>query len=207
MTPRYPCSPARRARAITSAHTRAHSSGTSVARRRLAWIARRAGSSPRPTASAACRRPSEPSKAATSSATIAGQAQAQRFGLRAYRPHFVLDRLVPFLPMDTLQTMDTSAAPMAPMMAAALPPPGVGSPLASRSRNSSIELCVITGVPCRRRCRGDERSADHRLGESVDLLGIEQQVVLLEQTRDACAVQGELQGAEAERTEKDLAVA
>ncbi len=31
--------------------------------------------------------------------------------------------------MVTLQTMETSAAPMAPMMAAALPPPGVGLPL------------------------------------------------------------------------------
>ena len=36
----------------------------------------------------------------------------------------------PFLPKVTLHTMDTSAAPIAPMIAAALPPPGVGSPLA-----------------------------------------------------------------------------
>ena len=33
----------------------------------------------------------------------------------------------PFLPSVTLQTMDSSAAPIAPMMAAALPPPGVGA--------------------------------------------------------------------------------
>ena len=41
--------------------------------------------------------------------------------------------------------MLTSAAPMAPMMAAALPPPGVALWLASASRNGSIAVSLIVG--------------------------------------------------------------
>src|SRR5271166_4431383 len=96
--------------------------------------------------------------------------------------------------METLHTMQTSAAPMAPMIAAALPPPGVASAFARRSKNSSIELCVIM-------------STDHRFGERVYFFRIEQQIVLFEQTRDACPVQSQLQRAEAERAEQYLAVA
>jgi hypothetical protein len=35
--------------------------------------------------------------------------------------------------------MESNAAPIAPMMAAALPPPGVGAALANSSRNVSTE--------------------------------------------------------------------
>src|ERR1700744_3222649 len=97
----------------------------------------------------------------------------------------------PFLPKDTLHTMETSAAPMAPMMAAALPPPGVGSPLARRSRNASRELCVIMRI-----FRGGGESTDHRFGLGVDLFGVENEIVLLEQPPDAGAMQRQLQGTE-----------
>src|ERR1700733_10229480 len=102
--------------------------------------------------------------------------------------------------MVTLQTMDTRAAPMAPMMAAALPPPGVGLPPARSSRNFSTEDCV-TDIDSAR-----TGSTDHRFGDGVDLLGVEHSVVLLEQPRNAGAMQREFERAETERTEKYLAV-
>src|SRR5580658_9688351 len=104
--------------------------------------------------------------------------------------------------MVTLHTMETRAAPMAPMMAAALPPPGVGSPPARRSRNWSRELFVIMMV-----FRGGRGSADHRFGLGVDLFGVEHEIVLLEQASDAGAMQRKLQGAEPQGTKHDLAVA
>src|ERR1700678_4278501 len=90
--------------------------------------------------------------------------------------------------------MDTSAAPMAPMMAAALPPPGVGWPLERSSKNFSTELSVTICL------------TDHRLGDGINFLHIEQQIVLLEEAADAGAMQRQLEGAEAERTEQYLAV-
>src|SRR5882672_2881830 len=110
--------------------------------------------------------------------------------------------------MVTLQTMDTSAAPMAPMMAAALPPPGVGWPLARSSRNFSTEAWVTIVSPLRSLSEYSDRlpdSTDHRFGDGINLLGIEQQVVLVEQTRDAGAMQGELERTEAEGAEEYLA--
>src|ERR1700712_5011925 len=106
-----------------------------------------------------------------------------------------------FLPMVRLQTIDTRAAPMAPEIAAAPPPPGVGAALASSVRNFSMlsvsGRCVsVTGA-----------SSGHRLGEGVDLLGVEHLVGALEELADAGAVQLELQAAEAQRPEGLLAVA
>jgi len=98
--------------------------------------------------------------------------------------------------MVTLQTIDTSAAPMAPMMAAALPPPGVGLPLASSSRNFSTELwSMIVSLLVQ------VQPTDHRFGDGINFFGIEQQIVLLEQARDAGAVQRQLERPEAERAE------
>src|SRR5260370_21077360 len=91
----------------------------------------------------------------------------------------------PFFPMVTLQTMETSAAPMAPMIAAALPPPGVGAAHASCSRKSST-------VP------GDATPAHHGFSDGVDLFRIENQVITLEQTGDTFAVQSQLECAEAQ---------
>ena len=51
------------------------------------------------------------------------------------------------LPTVKLPTMLTSAAPIAPMIAAALPPPGVESALASASRNFAIGCLVIVSNP------------------------------------------------------------
>src|ERR1039458_5347864 len=48
--------------------------------------------------------------------------------------------------------------------------------------------------------------ADHRFGDGIYFFGVEQQIVLLEQARDAGAVQCQLERAEAERAEKYLAV-
>src|ERR1700685_3375378 len=95
--------------------------------------------------------------------------------------------------MVTLQTMDTRAAPMAPMMAAALPPPGVGLPPARSSRNFSMELSVIT-------------SANHGFGDGINLFGIQQRIVLLEQPRNTGTMQRQLERAEAQRPEQNLAV-
>src|SRR5271168_239474 len=95
--------------------------------------------------------------------------------------------------------MDTSAAPMAPMMAAALPPPGVGLPPARSSRNFSTEDCttVIARLP---------PSTDHRFGDGVNLLGVEHLVVLLEQPRNAGAMQRQFERTETERAEQYLAM-
>src|ERR1700678_2395109 len=95
--------------------------------------------------------------------------------------------------------MDTSAAPMAPMTAAALPPPGVGWPLERSSKNFSTELSVAI-------CSTDPGSTDHGLGDGINFFRIEQQIVLLEEAADAGAMQRQLEGAEAERTEEYLAV-
>src|ERR1700722_1125319 len=102
--------------------------------------------------------------------------------------------------------MDTSAAPMAPMTAAALPPPGVGLRLARSSRNFSTETSIVmmwrilvcgACIPA---------STDHRLGDGVNFFRIEQQIVLLEEASHAGAMQRQLEGAEAERAEEYLAV-
>src|SRR5450755_5009177 len=108
------------------------------------------------------------SKAATSSATRA--VRRKRNFSDSSRTDFISDSTdsCPFLPIVTLQTMDTSAAPMAPMMAAALPPPGVGLPLARSSKKVSRELSVIM------------KSANHGLGDGVNLFGIQQRIVLFE---------------------------
>src|SRR5258705_9571630 len=100
----------------------------------------------------------------------------------------------PFFPMVTLQTMETSAAPMAPMIAAALPPPGVGAALASCSRKSS-------------RVPGDAKSAHHGFGDGVNLFRVQHHIVALEQAGDACAVQSQLERAEAQRPEENLPLA
>ena len=50
-------------------------------------------------------------------------------------------------------------------------------------------------------------STDHCLGEGIDFFGVEQQIVLLEQTRDAGAMQREFESAEAQRAEQNLAMA
>src|SRR5580658_10187225 len=102
--------------------------------------------------------------------------------------------------MVTLQTMDTRAAPMAPMMAAALPPPGVGLPPARSSRNFSTEDCVTVIDSAR------TVSTDHRFGDGVNFLGVEQLIVLLEQPRNAGAMQRQFERAESERAEEYLAV-
>src|ERR1700722_17989891 len=96
--------------------------------------------------------------------------------------------------------METSAAPMAPMMAAALPPPGVGLPPARSSRNFSTELSVTIGYVAR------SSSTDHRFGDGVNLFRVEQQVALLEQPPPASAGQPQLERTEAERAEEYLAV-
>src|ERR1700689_4583664 len=96
--------------------------------------------------------------------------------------------------------METSAAPMAPMMAAALPPPGVGLPPARSSRNFSMELSVTIGYVAR------SSSTDHRFGDGVNFFRVEQQIVLLEQPAHAGAVQRQLERTEAERAEEYLAV-
>src|SRR5580692_7691255 len=96
--------------------------------------------------------------------------------------------------------MDTSAAPMAPMMAAALPPPGVGLPPARSSRNFSTELWVTIGYIAH------SSLADHRFGDGVNLFRVEQQIVLLEEPAHAGAVQCQLERTEAERAEEYLAV-
>src|SRR6267154_534317 len=100
----------------------------------------------------------------------------------------------PFFPRVTLQTMETSAAPMAPMIAAALPPPGVGAAPASCSRKSST-------VP------GDAMSAHHGFGDGVDLFRIQHQVIALEQAGDAFAVQSQLECTEPQWPEESLPVA
>src|ERR1700688_1341081 len=100
----------------------------------------------------------------------------------------------PFFPRVTLQTMETSAAPMAPMIAAALPPPGVGAADASCSRKSST-------VP------GEFTSAHHGFGNGVDLFRIEHHIIALEQTGDAFAMQFQLECAEAQWSEESLPVA
>src|SRR6266403_2540911 len=100
----------------------------------------------------------------------------------------------PFFPMVTLQTMETSAAPMAPMIAAALPPPGVGAAPASCSRKSS-------------RVPGDAKSAHHGFGDGVDLFRIQHQIVALEQAGDAFAMQSQFERAEAQGTEESFPMA
>src|SRR5258708_22890873 len=100
----------------------------------------------------------------------------------------------PFFPRVTLQTMETRAAPMAPMIAAALPPPGVGAADASCSRKSSM-------VP------GDVTSAHHGFGDGVNLLRVQHHIVALEQAGDACAGQSQLDRAEAPRPEENPSVA
>src|SRR5260370_33940280 len=100
----------------------------------------------------------------------------------------------PFFPRVTLQTMETSAAPIAPMIAAALPPPGVGAPPASCSRKSST-------VP------GDAMSAHHGFGDRVDLFRIQHQIIALEQAGDALAMQAQFECAEAQWPQESLPVA
>src|SRR6478609_9900473 len=99
-----------------------------------------------------------------------------------------------FLPMVRLHTMATRAAPMAPMMAATLPPPGVAFWLARSSRNLSMALCLIM-------------RSGHLLGESVDLLGVEHGFRGVEQLADAGAMQLQFEAADAERAEGELAEA
>src|ERR1700724_703569 len=99
----------------------------------------------------------------------------------------------PFFPRVTLQTMETSAAPMAPMIAAALPPPGVGAADASCSRKSSVP--------------GDVKSAHHCFGDRVDLFRIQHQIIPLEQAADALAMQSQFERAEAQGTEESFAMA
>src|SRR6476661_4796712 len=98
--------------------------------------------------------------------------------------------------MVRLATIEISAAPIAPMIAAALPPPGVALPPASSSRkrvtlrleiDSMVNACRAWGVGKRR--GGGSCLRHHRLGDRVDRLGVELEVVLLEQARDAGAVQ------------------
>src|SRR4249920_3028137 len=98
-----------------------------------------------------------------------------------------------FLPMVRWHTMATRAAPMAPMMAAALPPPGVAFWLASSSRNLSMALCLIM-------------RSGHLLGQSVDLLGVEHRFRAFKQLADAGTMQPQFEATDAERTEAELAV-
>src|SRR6476659_1042140 len=99
-----------------------------------------------------------------------------------------------FLPMVRLHTMATRAAPMAPMMAAALPPPGVAFWLARSSRNLSMALCLIM-------------RSRHLLGERVDLLGVEHGFRGVEQLADASPMQLQFEAADAECAEGELAEA
>src|SRR5260221_9115131 len=133
------------------------------------------------------------SKAAISSSTIAVK-RVRSVSVSARTASIsAAARSCPFFPRVTLQTMETSAAPMAPMIAAALPPPGVGAAPASCSRKSST-------VP------GDAMSAHHGFGDSVDLFRIQHQIIPLEQAGDAFAVQSQLECAEAEWPEERLSV-
>src|ERR1700674_313260 len=98
--------------------------------------------------------------------------------------------------MVKLQTMLISAAPMAPMTAAALPPPGVDARLASWSRNSSSEWSFITGL----------NNSDHRLGDEKDFLGVQNLVCAFKESSDAVTVELQLESAEGDRSKNDLAV-
>src|SRR5262249_14493355 len=94
--------------------------------------------------------------------------------------------------MVRLHTMATSAAPIAPMMAAAPPPPGVAFWLASSSRNFAMALSLIM-------------RSSQLLGEGVDLFRVEHGFGAFEQLADAGAMQFELETTDAERAKGELA--
>src|SRR5512140_3388476 len=95
--------------------------------------------------------------------------------------------------MVRLQTIDTSAAPMAPDSAAAPPPPGVGASLANSSRNLPIVsvFALMSGQLFRK---------------GVNVFAVEHLVGALEELADAFAMQFQLEAAQTQGADHDLAV-
>ena len=133
---RLPCSATTRACASASAQARSVSSGTSVAPRSAAWMARRArrlflvGGLRQPirrhhrVERLRCRR------------RPAGRARVQRLERDARAaPSAAFSSSVLVFDLASPATITSSDVPIAPAIAAAVPPPGVGSGLASASSN------------------------------------------------------------------------